>query len=358
MIDRFLSRDRPLLSESGFALDLSQQLVDLVRDYRDDFPVQGSDMNLQDGRWSMKLMLNDVGRDRFRKMEPILSRILVDREALHLDRSRVTFLEAAVARVRESQRLLSPTLDDLERAKRSALNEALSDEDTRDMLQSISKAAAERSHRTMTQSTRFLKDFKLIKYLETALADLREPIEQTGEAGSHLIKRDQAQALSAGRAPPTEADMTEILSPIGMNINDEHARTIAAWRLQENSLLAGRIIPDDLRTTLRSHWAAYRSKFRNSVSFSEGLLWPVRLYHLIYTDEGARFSQANGVIRYVRQRDDMNSESESTYRLTIPFVVPPDSYEQPHAPSPWPVAVVSGGGQLPEGTSRSFCANG
>ncbi|KAJ9474216.1 hypothetical protein PHBOTO_004296 [Pseudozyma hubeiensis] len=296
-INRFLSRDRPLLSQSGFALDLSQQLVDLVRDYRDEFPIQGRDMNLQDGRWSLKLMLNDVGRDRFRKMEPILSRILVDREALHLDRSRVTFLEAAVARVRESQRLLSPTLDDLERAKRSALNEALSNQDTRDMLQSISKATAERSHRTMTQGARFLQDLQLIKYLETELSNIREPIEQTREAGSHLIKRNRSQALSGGQPPPTEADMTEILSPIGMNLHDEHARTIAAWRLHENSLLAGHMIPDDLRATLRSQWAAYRSKFRNRLSFTEGLLWPVRFYHLIYTDEGARFNQANDVIR-------------------------------------------------------------
>ncbi|GAC99727.1 hypothetical protein PHSY_007330 [Pseudozyma hubeiensis SY62] len=317
VIIRFLSRDRPLLPQPGFTPHHSQQLVDLLRDHREEFPIQGRDMNLQDGRWLMKLMLNDVGRDRFRKMGPILSRILADREALQLDRSRAIFLEAAVTRVRATQRLLSPTLDDLERAKRSALIGAPSEDDSRAMLQSISKATAERSHRTMTQGARFLQDLKLVKYLETELANIREPIEQTRQVGSHLVKRDGSQVLSGRQAPSTEADMTAILSPIGMNLHDEHARTIAAWRLHENSLLAGRILPDDLRTTLRDHWAAYRSKFQNRLSFSEALLWPVRLYHLLYTDEGARFNQANDVIRYVRQRDDVSSGSESTHRLTV-----------------------------------------
>lgn len=301
-IERFLRREESLIPLIDRAPNHRQELVNLYRGYQGVVTPRGQDLSLENVRQLVRLMLHDMGRDRFQRMEPILSHLMAQREALQRDQRRLDLVKDLHDRFRETQALMSPTLDDLAREKQRATNGARSDHDSQVTLQTIAKATAERSHRAMIKANRFLEDLKLIKFLEEELEDISGPVQSTREASRHLVKRDD-KFLASGSEPAsqstaqfTDADRRFILSPLGMSLRDAHARQIAAWRLHEASLLQDRSIPEDLQKSLRDKWLLYRAKFPNLSARSRASSWPTSLHAFIYADEGARFTRANEII--------------------------------------------------------------
>ena len=122
---RFQRGEQALLPRIEEAPEQRERLSQLFRDYRVAVPVP-SQVSV------VRMMMEDVGRNRFKHMEPILSYLVANHEALHLDRRRMALLRTLMVQFRETRQLMSPTLDDIKKEEERALeqktNGALSEE--------------------------------------------------------------------------------------------------------------------------------------------------------------------------------------------------------------------------------------
>ncbi len=107
--------------------------------------------------------MDDVGRNRFQHVEPIISYLLANREALNLGPGRVRLLRALERRFREAYRSMSPTLDDFareqQRAWRAMEEGRMSEAEYLSMVQAIEQGRAGRSMRAMSQGVRLRRTF-------------------------------------------------------------------------------------------------------------------------------------------------------------------------------------------------------
>ncbi|SJX64291.1 uncharacterized protein SRS1_14940 [Sporisorium reilianum f. sp. reilianum] len=323
-VDRYLQSNERLLSQIDRAPNHRERLASLYRVYQKAVPLRGRELNLQNSELSVRLMMANIGRDRFKHIEPILEYMVANRDGLLLNRDRHQFLKAASGRFEKMSRLLSPTLDDLREQEQLALRAKERGEMTEAgyqlILRAIDSGKAARSQRALIHASRMLYDLGVINRIERELDDTFGPIEQAGEASSHLVRRgtrlqrrraDEAERPLPEHAPssrravhqrqPADVEMQRILSPLGMDLDDAYARPIAAWRLHEQSLLEGRVLPDFLNVLLRAKWNAYREVFRQLAPFNYGGILSMQdgIRPYINTDEGARFQRIRHVINFL-----------------------------------------------------------
>ncbi|CDU25437.1 uncharacterized protein SPSC_05330 [Sporisorium scitamineum] len=321
-IEQFLHRDEALLPTISQSPDQRAHLTNLFRTYQEKVPLHGEGLDLENAQSLTNLMMNDIGRDRFRHIQPLLAYLLEHRQALRLNKVRVRFLKTAAKRFRKVERMMSPTLDDFARqvrlASESRKSDEISNEAYQTILRSIYRGKVLRSNRVSIHSNDMVYDLKIIKRIETEFGDISGPIQRAGEAGSHLVRREvrlyarmddeeeqppvgpePSSPWSVNRRQPTTVEMGQILSPIGMQLDDEYARPIAVWRLHESSLLFTRTIPSDLRLALRWQWDKYRRAFPHNapINFDGMLSVQDGIAPYIDTDEGARFGRARRIIR-------------------------------------------------------------
>ncbi|CDS00264.1 hypothetical protein [Sporisorium scitamineum] len=178
-IEQFLHRDEALLPTISQSPDQRAHLTNLFRTYQEKVPLHGEGLDLENAQSLTNLMMNDIGRDRFRHIQPLLAYLL--------------------------------------------------------------------------EHHNFAIDLPC------------GPIQRAGEAGSHLVRRE-----------PTTVEMGQILSPIGMQLDD-----------------------DDLRLALRWQWDKYRRAFPHNapINFDGMLSVQDGIAPYIDTDEGARFGRARRIIR-------------------------------------------------------------
>lgn len=339
-ITGFLLRNQPVLPTTPWARDQRDYLLSSYANYQSLIPERGRNLNLLDTALHERLKLEDIGRDRFRHMRPVLAHLIEHKDAIGLDDNRVAFLEALHSRFADTDRLLSPTSNDLgkqtHRATRQYVQGRLSLAGYRAKLRQSEQLMAERTQRSIDNSHRILGDLDLVNLLERELENLsdqpRSLVTQVGrllprrvvnsetehtkpdsseDKESLLVKRVKRRVSQVSVVPeshgvaqsgPTEDDLRGILEPTGMQLEDQHGPEIAAWRWNEASLLDHAVIPADLRVALHRQWTEYAARFaplpetgsRETASREQLITRIPRFYD---TDEGRRFGSARDIIR-------------------------------------------------------------
>ena len=218
---------------------------------------------------------------------------------------------------------MTPTLSDFRKEERLALESrqrgAFTEPEYQAVLRAINNGRATRSNRASIHGRRMEYDLNVIKRMERELDEISGPMQRAGEAGSHLVRREvrlqarmdddeepptepvEMSPRAVNRRQPTNVEMRRMLLPLGMQLSDEDARPITAWRLHERDLLDGRAIPDVLAGLLASHWEQYRQHFPENAPFGNGngnvLMTQGGIDAYIRTDEGARFRRVRDIIR-------------------------------------------------------------
>ncbi|SPO29402.1 uncharacterized protein UTRI_04872_B [Ustilago trichophora] len=316
-IANYLRRGDSLLPLVRRAPTERRQLMSLYRNYQNLIPIRGRNLHLEQTNLVSNLLSDDVGRDRFRHMEPVLAYVLERRGAFGVDSVREAFLRALKERFRESLDFLTPTVSDIQRNAEQELRDIASGQVTHDnpnVAERMISDVQQRIRRTLNRRVRLMNDFSLINYLEQELEAISDHTEQVAGSGRRLLRRAEMPEESLtkrsnpslpaansiymdGQAQPTDAQMHVILSPLGMNLDDAHAEPIAAYRLSESVLLQDEDIPRDLESTLRGIWLIYRQQYQPDPAYSNILPAKLMLQRLLGTDEGERFGSANRIIK-------------------------------------------------------------
>lgn len=180
----------PLLPMIHHTPQHRDELLSRFRRYQTLVPVHGHALDLGNAQLLMRLWMDDVGRDRFRRIEPIVSYLLTNREALNSGPSRVRLLRALERRFREAYTWMSPTLDNFDREQqrtRRAMEEGrMSEAEYLSMVQAIEQGRAGRSMRVMSQGVRFTQDLRLIPVLERELEVIAGQAQHVREVARHL----------------------------------------------------------------------------------------------------------------------------------------------------------------------------
>ncbi|SPO28475.1 uncharacterized protein UTRI_04872 [Ustilago trichophora] len=316
-IANYLRRSDSLLPMIRRAPTERRQLLNLYRHYQSWIPIRGQNLQLEDANFFSNLLIDDVGRDRLRHMEPVLTYMLEHSEALGVDSVRKSFLQALQERFRESLDFLTPTISDIQRSAEQELRNTASGQN----MQQHSKIAArmtsdmqQRMRRAMDRRIRLMNDFSLMKYLEKELEAISDHAEQVAGSSRRLFRRDEVPGGSptnrlspslpgansvpiVGQAQHTDGNMQQILHPLGMDLADAHAQPIAVYRLSESALLENRAMPQYLESQLHDVWLDHRQHYQPGNVFGQDVPYSVKLQRYVETDEGERFGSANRIIK-------------------------------------------------------------
>ncbi len=196
--------DEDLLQPNQIDAYQKQELAKAYRRYQDVVPVRGS-FDLEDSDLVATNILEKEGRDRLRFMQPVISHMLRRRNALHLNPARVSYLQALRDRFAETERYMTPTIDEHAQAAEAnarALGRTyamgrMSDgrlEDRSDYIISQGKRRATERHRVAMQNMlRWLKDLDLANHLEIELDRAVQGVQGVGTAGRRLRRRRTGQ---------------------------------------------------------------------------------------------------------------------------------------------------------------------
>ena len=176
-ISEFLRRNQPLLHRIHQAPQLRQDLLEVYQPYRGAIPIIGAQLDLDDHNMMTRNFLDNIGRDRFRHMDPIISSLLSNAGLLRLDRVRTDFLKALDTRFKETEQLLSPTREEIDTQQKELVASynrgQLSWADFGVQARGLQLALERRSKNGVEKHDRFKQDLALINILEKELERIR-----------------------------------------------------------------------------------------------------------------------------------------------------------------------------------------
>ena len=149
----------------------------MYQPYRGAIPIIGAQLDLDDHNMMTRNFLDNIGRDRFRHMDPIISSLLSNAGLLRLDRVRTDFLKALDTRFKETEQLLSPTREEIDTQQKELVASynrgQLSWADFGVQARGLQLALERRSKNGVEKHDRFKQDLALINILEKELERIR-----------------------------------------------------------------------------------------------------------------------------------------------------------------------------------------